>query len=201
MHIIFARHRVKVLRFIRRMVRNPTIAEDIASQVFLDVWRSANKFENRARVSSWLLSIARFQAISILRARTHQNIDQESVLAIADTVDTPEAVLVRKETNGALRACLDKLSPAHREIIDLFYYRERSAVEVSEIVGIPLATVKTRIFYARNHLAKILMNAGLEAPVGDTRRSAGYSSLAIEQRPSNTHTRSRRKGPRSHSAA
>ena len=80
MHIIFARHRVKVLRFIRRMVRNPTIAEDIASQVFLDVWRSANKFENRARVSSWLLSIAQFQAISILRARTHRTSTRKASL-------------------------------------------------------------------------------------------------------------------------
>jgi hypothetical protein len=51
MHILFARHRIKVFRFIQRMVRNPAIAEDIVSQVFLDVWRSANRFEGRARVS------------------------------------------------------------------------------------------------------------------------------------------------------
>ena len=55
MHILFARHRTRVLRFIQRTVRNPGIAEDLVSQVFLDVWRSANRFESRARVSTWLI--------------------------------------------------------------------------------------------------------------------------------------------------
>ena len=70
MHILFARHRTRVFRFIQHMIRNPAIADDLVSQVFLDVWRSANKFENRAKVSTWLLSIARFKATSSLRART-----------------------------------------------------------------------------------------------------------------------------------
>ena len=62
----------------------------------------------------------------------------------------------------SLRACIDKLSPAHREIIDLYYYRENSTAEVSEIIGIPQATVKSRIFYARKRLARILVSAGLD---------------------------------------
>jgi RNA polymerase sigma factor (sigma-70 family) len=136
MHILFARHRTRVFRFIHRMIRNPGIADDIVSQVFLDIWRSANRFEGRARVSTWMLSIARFKAISFLQERTHESIDQDEVLGVADAGDTPDAALDRKETNGILRSCIDKLSPDHREIIDLFYYREKSVAEVSEIVGI-----------------------------------------------------------------
>ena len=56
MHILFARHRTRVLRFIRRMVRDPAIADDLVSQVFLDVWRSASRFEGRARVTTVALS-------------------------------------------------------------------------------------------------------------------------------------------------
>jgi RNA polymerase sigma-70 factor (ECF subfamily) len=163
MHIIFARHRAKVFRFIQRMVRNPTIADDIVSQVFLDVWRSANRFESRARVSTWLLSIARFRTMSFLRKRTHDGIDQGSVLEVADAGDTPEVTLDRKETNDLLRASMNRLSPPHREIIDLFYYREKSVVELSEIVGIPKATAKSRLFYARKQLARILVSAGFDA--------------------------------------
>src|SRR5262245_18368787 len=107
MHIFFTRHRANVFRFISRMVRNPTIAEDVLSQVFLDVWRSANRFESRARVASWLLSMARFKAINALRERRHESIDQDHILAIADTIDTPEAALDRKETSDTLQACLD----------------------------------------------------------------------------------------------
>ena len=59
MHILYARHNVRVYRFILRIVRDSTIAEDLVSQVFLDVWRTARQFEGRSQVSTWLLSIAR----------------------------------------------------------------------------------------------------------------------------------------------
>ena len=119
MHIMFARHRTKVFRFIQRIVRNAAIAEDLVSQVFLDVWRSANRFENRARVTTWLFSIARLKALYSLREGKHEDIDQDNVAAIADTVDTPEVALDRKKTSAMLRSCIDKLSPAQREIIEL----------------------------------------------------------------------------------
>jgi RNA polymerase sigma-70 factor (ECF subfamily) len=163
MHIMFARHRTKVFRFIQRMVRNRAIAEDIVSQVFLDVWRSANRFESRARVTTWLFSIARLKALASMRERRHEDIDQDHVAAIADDLDTPEAALDRKDTNAILRACIDQLSPAHREIIDLIYYREKSVAEASEIARIPHATAKSRMFYARKQLAGLLVSAGFEA--------------------------------------
>lgn len=163
MHIMFARHRVRVFRFIQRMVRNTAIAEDLVSQVFLDVWRSANSFESRSRVSTWLLSIARLKALSSLRQRTYETIDQDDVAGLVDAADTPEVALDRKKTNAILRACIDRLSPAHREIIELIYYRERSVAEASEIVDIPRATVKSRMFYARKQLARMLASVGFEA--------------------------------------
>jgi RNA polymerase sigma-70 factor (ECF subfamily) len=168
MHIMFARHRTRVFRFIQKMVRNSAIAEDLVSQVFLDVWRSANRFEGRSRVSTWLLSIARFKAIGSLRTRAHESIDQDEVLEIADAADTPEAAFDRKEANGILHTCMEKLSPAHREIIDMVYYREKSVAEVSAMIGIPLATAKSRIFYARKRLAIILVSAGFEAAAART---------------------------------
>ena len=91
MHIMFARHRVRVFRFIQRMVRNAAIADDLVSQVFLDVWRSANRFENRARVSTWLLSIARLKALSSLRKQMYEGVDQDNVVGIVDAADTPPA--------------------------------------------------------------------------------------------------------------
>ena len=178
MHIMFARHRERVFRFIQRIVRNPAIADDLVSQVFLDVfldvWRSANRFEGRARVSTWLLSIAR-KAINAWRARAHEDIDQGASLEIVDAGDTPDVALDRKETQGILRACIDQLSPAHREIIDLHYYCENSVADLSEMIGIPRATVKSRIFYARKQLARILVGAGFDAAAART--SGGFSSI------------------------
>ena len=68
----------------------------------------------------------------------------------------------RKRKTSCARASTN-LSPAHREIIELFYYRENSIAEVSEMIGIPQATVKSRIFYARKQLACILVSAGFDA--------------------------------------
>src|SRR6202158_224320 len=78
MHILYSRHHVRVYRFILRIMRDATMAEDLASQVFLDVWRTASQFEGRSQVSTWLLSIARFKALTALRQRRHEDIDQRS---------------------------------------------------------------------------------------------------------------------------
>src|SRR3954452_12097453 len=163
MHILYSRHNVRVYRFILRMVRNATTAEDLVSQVFLDVWRTAGQFEGRAQVSTWLLSIARFKALTALRQRRHEDIDQDDVLEIADQAETPEAALDRSKTSDILRACVAKLSPAHREIINLVYYHEKSVEEVGAIIGIPQSTVKTRMFYARKQLAELLKSAGIDS--------------------------------------
>ncbi len=163
MHILYSRHNVRVYRFILRIVRDNSMAEDLVSQVFLDVWRTAKQFEGRSQVSTWLLSIARFKALTALRQRRFEDIDQEEVREIADDGETPESSLDRSSTSAILRACIAKLSPAHREIINLVYYHEKSVEEVGEIIGIPQSTVKTRMFYARKQLADLLRNAGIDS--------------------------------------
>src|SRR5437660_766686 len=69
----------------------------------------------------------------------------------------------RSNTSAILRACVAKLSPAHREIINLVYYDEKSVEEVGAIIGIPQSTVKTRMFYARKQLADLLRGAGVDS--------------------------------------
>jgi RNA polymerase sigma-70 factor (ECF subfamily) len=163
MHILYSRHNVRVYRFILRIVRDTTVAEDLTSQAFLDVWRTARQFEGRSQVSTWLLSIARFKALSALRQRRHEDIEQEDVLELADDAETPEASLDRSNTSAILRACIAKLSAAHREIIDLVYYHEKSVEEAGAIIGIPQSTVKTRMFYARKQLADLLKGVGIDS--------------------------------------
>jgi RNA polymerase sigma-70 factor (ECF subfamily) len=162
MQVLFARHHVRVYRFVLRLVGNPTVAEDLISDVFLDVWRQADKFEGRSAVSTWMLAIARFKALSALRKKPDEELDEETAETIEDTSDNPEVSLEKKDKSAVLRQCLEKLSPEHREIIDLVYYHEKSVEEVAEIVGIPENTVKTRMFYARKKLAELLQAAGVE---------------------------------------
>jgi RNA polymerase sigma-70 factor (ECF subfamily) len=130
--------------------------------VFLDVWRQAGRFEGRSAVSTWLLAIARFKALSALRRRPDEALDEEAAHAIEDPSDDPEVAVAKKDRSVVIRKCLDKLSVEHRQIIDLVYYHEKSVEEVAEIVGIPENTVKTRMFYARKKLAELLKAAGIE---------------------------------------
>jgi RNA polymerase sigma-70 factor, ECF subfamily len=145
-----------------RVVRDESMAEDLISEVFLDVWRQAGRFEGRSAVSTWMLAIARFKALSALRRRPDEELDEETASAIEDPTDDPGTTLEKKDKGAMIRKCLVGLSADHREIIDLVYYHEKSVEEVAQIVGIPENTVKTRMFYARKRLAELLKAAGIE---------------------------------------
>ena len=80
----------------------------------------------------------------------------------SEHVVLPEIAVAKKDKGEALRQCLTKLSAEHREVIDLVYYHEKSVDEVAAIVGVPEATVKTRMFYARKKLSELLKERGID---------------------------------------
>jgi RNA polymerase sigma-70 factor, ECF subfamily len=160
MRILFARHNVRVYRFLLRFVADTSTAEDLVSEVFLDVWRQAATFQARSQVSTWLLAIARNKALAVLRRRTTEELDDERAAAIEDPGDNPEIMMENRQKTEILRKCLTQLSPTHREVIDLVYYHEKSIDEVGEITGVPRNTVKTRMFYARKRIAELMTAQG-----------------------------------------
>jgi RNA polymerase sigma-70 factor, ECF subfamily len=159
MQALFARHRTPLYRWLLRFVDNETLAEDLLSEVFLDVWRQAGRFEGRSLVSTWLLSIARFKALSARRRRTEAELDEKIQTTVADPANDPEAAFQEKNRGELLRQALTRISREHRQIIDLVYYHEKSIEECAQILGIPAATVKTRMFYARKKLAELVKDA------------------------------------------
>ena len=163
MQALYARHSERLYRFIVRLTGNPTLAEDLVSEVFLDVWRHAEGFESKSQVSTWLLAIARYKALSALRRRTDEHLDDHMAETIEDTAEDLESVVNAKDRYSIVQKCLTQLSPAHREVIDLVYYHEKSVDQVAKIVGAPAATVKTRMFYARTKMADLLKQSGVSA--------------------------------------
>ena len=159
MQTLFARHRTPVYRWLLRLVGNETVAEDLLSDVFLDVWRQAGRFQARSAVSTWLLAIARFKALSARRGRKNADLDETIEATVADSADNPEVVLQKKSRDQFVRTALTTLSPEHREIIDLVYYHDKSVDECAQILGVPSGTVKTRMFYARKKLAEMVQAA------------------------------------------
>jgi RNA polymerase sigma-70 factor, ECF subfamily len=162
MQVLFARHHVRIFRFVLRLLRDEMAAEDVISDVFLDVWRQASRFEGRSAVSTWLIAIARFKALSMLRKRREDALDEVTAESIEEPSDDPALATEKRDKGEKLRSCLSALSPEHREIIDLVYYHEKSVEEVARIVGIPENTVKTRMFYARKKLGELCRMAGID---------------------------------------
>ncbi len=81
---------------------------------------------------------------------------------IEDPGDDPALTLEKNDRSAIIQQCLARLSPTHREIIDLVYYHEKSVGEVAQIAAAPESTVKTRMFYARNHIERLLEKAGID---------------------------------------
>ncbi len=162
MRVLFSRHQLRIHRFVLRLVRDEAVAEDAVSDTFLDVWRQAGDFSGRSQVTTWLMSIARFKALTALRRRRDAGLDEEWAATIPDEADTPEVISQKADKGAVIRLCMERLTAEHREVLDLVYYHEASVDEVAEIVGIPEGTVKTRLFHARKKLAELLTAAGID---------------------------------------
>jgi RNA polymerase sigma-70 factor (ECF subfamily) len=159
MRALYARHNLKVYRFVLRFVGDASKAEDVVSEVFFDVWRQAGRFEGRSQVTTWILGIARFKALTVRRQRHDEPLDEALVETIADQADDPEVCLDKKREAAMLRMCIGRLTPQHREVIDLVYYHGTSVEQTATILGVPANTVKTRMFYARQRISELYMQA------------------------------------------
>jgi len=141
MRSLYARHNMQVYRFILRIVADTARAEDLVSEVFIDVWSQAGRFEGRSQVSTWILSIARFKALTAIHRRQEVALDEGVMELVEDTADTPEETVLKEDRSAQLRSCLGQMSREHREVIDLVYYHEKSVDEVAEITRLPKNTV------------------------------------------------------------
>ena len=163
MQTLYARHNVRIYRFVLRLTNDSSLAEDLVSEVFIDVWRGAKGFNAKSRVSTWMLAIARHKALSALRRRSDEQLDEDTAAVIADPADDAETTANTRDRSAIVQQCLPQLSALHREVLDLVYYHEKSVDEVAEIVRVPANTVKTRMFYARKRMQTLLEAAGLDA--------------------------------------
>ena len=123
MRALYLRHNVRVYRFVVRLLADAALAEDVVSEVFLQVWRRADGFEAGSRVSTWLLAIARYKALSALRARSHEQLDDGAAAAVADPTDDARTSWPTR-TGVSCTNALAQLPAIHREVLDLVYHEK-----------------------------------------------------------------------------
>lgn len=155
----FHAHGSSVHRFVRDLVRDDGLAEELTSDVMVEVWRSAGKFGGRSRARTWMFGIAHHKAIDALRRRRAEFVPLDAALGVPDGGEGPEAAALRTDERRMLEEGLATLSPEHRAVLELTFVEGFSQKEVAEIVACPVATVKTRAFYAKQRLHDALATA------------------------------------------
>jgi RNA polymerase sigma factor (sigma-70 family) len=133
----------RVLSYLRRLVPYDE-AEDVLQRVFFEVWRSRDRFDPDRSLEAWVFAIARRRAIDNLRRPHHLTVPIDLVrdLADADGRDTADSLAWA----GEVRRCLDKLPAEQRQVLELAYYGGHTQAEIARQLGLPLGTVKARMF-------------------------------------------------------
>jgi RNA polymerase sigma factor (sigma-70 family) len=149
--LMYDKYSAAIYGVILRVVGNAEIAEEVLQDVFTKAWRNIQSYDSaKGKLFTWLVNIARNAAIDATRAKgfNRSNQDIENVVhnidALYNTSMNPDALGMKELTQ--------KLIPEHQILIDLIYFQGYTQSEVSDSLGIPLGTVKTRLRVAMNHL-------------------------------------------------
>lgn len=144
----------RVFAFVRRSVDNVAMAEEIMMDTMFEVWKSANLYRGDARVSTWVLGIARNKMLMTLRSQPSHGYDDIEAFAEIIASDTPDglAALESKRRDALLKDCMERLPPIHRECLHLLHFEDCSVAEIAALQAVPPGTVKSRLSHARARL-------------------------------------------------
>ncbi len=156
------RYATAVGALVAEIVPRRDVVEDVAQECFIKAYRALHTFRSDARFGTWLLRIARNEAISRYRSHlrqmeTFQTQKPEAFDAHADERDLPDHVLEAKNLGRRLRDHIDLLPEHYRLVLVLYYYHEQTYAEIAEITEQPMNTVKSHLRRAKARLRELLL--------------------------------------------
>ena len=154
---VMKRHNRLMFRTARSILKSDAEAEDALQEAYLRAWRGLGGFRTEARLSTWLVRIVINEALGRLRRRGAEVLAIDGTVDLADLRegnpdDRPDRTAMRSELRALMETCIDALPEAFRTVFMLRAVEEMSVDEVSEALGLPQATVRTRFFRARGLL-------------------------------------------------
>jgi RNA polymerase sigma-70 factor (ECF subfamily) len=158
LELLYDRHRVLAYSLALRSLGNPADAEDVVQEAFLNVWRAAGTFRrDRSTPRSWILSIVHHRAIDKLRGRK----SRVQPVALEEGMNVPDSADVWRDVAGKLdsddvRQALRELPAEQRQTIELAYFEGYTHVQISELMDVPLGTVKGRMRIGLHKLKSLL---------------------------------------------
>ena len=157
----------RVYHYVCTFVRDRAIAEEIVVDAMMAVWRGAGSFARTSRVSTWIFGIARHKALDALRRTDRHQRDTalDEAVDLPNPEESPAEGVHRQQIATLTRQALATLSHEHQEVLRLVFYEELPYEEIATLLSIPTNTVKTRVYYAKQHLKQELERLGQREPL------------------------------------
>ncbi len=146
----------RIYAFALSRLNNPHASSDVLNEVMLAVWQGASRFKGRSAVTTWVLGIAHHKIMDHLRTQSRHNAEDLDPEMPDDRDQNIGSTLKRFEDADYLRRAFAALTDEHRQVLHLAFYEDLSCREISEIIGCPETTVRTRIYYAKKSLKRWL---------------------------------------------
>lgn len=151
---LYARHGLSLLHYLIGQVGDAALAEEILQNVMLSAWKAAGSFRGESKVRTWLIAIARNQAINTWRQRHLTSVPLNEADSIPRT--EPVEVIIRDAEQAEVRSALRQLPDEQRETLELIFYHGLTGPEAANILGVSVGTIKSRLHRAKATLKDIL---------------------------------------------
>lgn len=164
--LLYRKHYDRLVALVARMTRRAEVAEEVADEAMLVLWRKPQSFRGASRVSTWLCGIAYRLALKRLtRARRQPDLVDLEAVELVDPL-SPERVASATERHRLLMRAMAELPPAQLAVVELTFVHGCGYQEIAELLDCPVGTVKTRMFHARLRLKRVLGDGGAEGEDG-----------------------------------
>ena len=160
---LFRAYEHRLYRYVLGLVRDPRTAEEVTGDVLLEVWKNAGRFRGQSKVSTWIFGIAHNKAVDSLRRYAPEHIEIGQLAQQPDAARGPEETALASSDRRTIAAAFEELTPEHRAVLELTFLNGYSQAEIAAIVRCPINTVKTRVFYAKQNLRRILERRGVRS--------------------------------------
>lgn len=162
---MYRRFETKIYHYILSSIHDDTTAQELLAEVMVAVWKGAKNFKGDSQVSTWIFGIARHKILDAIRSRTRHQSDSvtlDQAMEVADPTENPEAKAARQDEADVVKQAMATLSQEHQEVLYMAFYEELPYQEISTLIGAPVNTVKTRVFYAKQQLKRALESRNSE---------------------------------------
>ncbi len=166
-NVLFQRYRLPLYVYAFELLRDRQDALDIVQETFLNAIRYLSTLRDEDKLGSWLFSIAHQKCAQHFRRSSRTNavfVDsaEDQVAEVPDRAEQPQQWLIRKEHQEQFLAIMARLAPSQRSVLLLHFIEDFSLEEIAGITGIPVGTVKSRLFYAKQALRKLIEDTDYE---------------------------------------